>query len=69
VAIVAIAVAGVGLFGSGVRGIVEVDGELAGATGRPAAQDVKRGLGERDDCPERKHRLDRERPRESPPLY
>jgi hypothetical protein len=64
VAILAIAVAGVGLFGTGVRGIVAVDGDLADATGRPAAtQDVKRELGGRDDCPDRKkHRSERERP-------
>jgi hypothetical protein len=66
-----IAVAGVGLFGTGVRGLVEVDGDLADATDRPAVvRDVKRGSGERGDCPDRKkHRFDRERSAERLPLY
>jgi hypothetical protein len=70
VAILAIAVAGVGLFGSGMRGLVEVDGDLADATDRPAVRDVKRELGGRDDCPDRKkHRSERDRPSERLPLY
>jgi hypothetical protein len=57
-AIVAIAVAGVGLFGSGVRGLVQIDGVLADSANRPAAHKVKRELGGRDDCP----RLERPSP-------
>jgi hypothetical protein len=50
-AIGTVAVAGVGLFGTGVHGLVQVDGKLADAAGRPAVHDVKNELGERDDCP------------------
>ncbi|MGH2804604.1 MAG: hypothetical protein ACRDL4_16405 [Thermoleophilaceae bacterium] len=47
-----IAVAGLGLFGTGVRGLAEVDGDLADAAReRPAANEVKRELGGRGDCP------------------
>jgi len=56
VAIGAIAIAGVGLFGTGVHGLVQVDGQLAGAADRPAAHEVKRELGGKDDCPERERR-------------
>jgi hypothetical protein len=53
VAIGTIAVAGVGLFGTGVHGLVQVDGKLADAAGRPAAHEVKNELDSRDDCPDR----------------
>jgi hypothetical protein len=46
-----IAVAGLGLFGTGVHGLVQVDGKLADAAGRPAVQDVKNELESRGDCP------------------
>jgi hypothetical protein len=51
VAILAVAVVGVGLFGTGVRGLTALDGQLADATDRPATHEVKRELGPRDDCP------------------
>jgi hypothetical protein len=55
VAIVAVAVAGLGLFGTGVHGLAQLDGELAdGATTAPT-REVKRELGPRGDCPERDH--------------
>jgi hypothetical protein len=58
VAIVAVAAAGVGLFGTGVRGLTELDGRLAGAV-EPAAQQVegelKRESGRQGDCRWRKH--------------
>jgi hypothetical protein len=63
-AIGAVALGGMGLFGTGVHGLVQVDGELADATGRPAAREVKRELEpKKDDCPwlEREHRFDRRR--------
>lgn len=46
-----IAVAGLGLFGTGVHGLVQVDGKLADAADRPALQDVKNELEPRGDCP------------------
>jgi hypothetical protein len=50
-AIGAIAVAGVGLFGTGVHGLVQVDGKLADAADRPAIHDVRNELGTKGDCP------------------
>lgn len=47
----AVGVAGLGLFGTGVRGLTEVDGQLASATKRPAAHNVRHELEARDDCP------------------
>jgi hypothetical protein len=55
VAILAIAVAGVGLFGTGVRGLTQVDEQLATATERPAAHSVEQDLDGRD-CPWRDER-------------
>jgi hypothetical protein len=52
-AIGTIAVAGVGLFGTGVHGLVQVDGRLADAADRPAVHEVKNELDARDDCPRR----------------
>lgn len=49
--ILSVAVAGLGLFASGVRGLAELDGHLATATEGPAAQQVKQELDARDDCP------------------
>jgi hypothetical protein len=53
-----IAVAGLGLFGTGVHGLVQVDGKLAGAADRPAGHDVRTESGAKGDCPnpERQHR-------------
>jgi hypothetical protein len=50
-AILSLAVAGLGLFASGVRGLTEIDGHLATATQRPATHQVKQELDARDDCP------------------
>lgn len=58
----AIAVAGVGLFGTGVRGLAALDGQLSDSadrsSGRQVEREVKRGV--RDDCPasKRRHRYD-----------
>ncbi|MEA2456430.1 MAG: hypothetical protein QOI45_2692, partial [Thermoleophilaceae bacterium] len=49
-AIVAVAVTGLGLFGTGVRGLTQIDGQLATATKPPATREVKQ-LQVRDDCP------------------
>jgi hypothetical protein len=49
--IVSVAVAGLALFASGVRGLTQIDGHLATATQGPAAQEVKQELPARDDCP------------------
>ena len=46
-----IAVAGLGLFGTGVAGLAQVDGKLADAADRPAAHDVRNELGGKEDCP------------------
>jgi hypothetical protein len=48
---VAVAVAGVGLFGTGVRGLAALDERLADASDRPAVRDVKRKLEPKGDCP------------------
>jgi hypothetical protein len=55
VAILAVAVAGVGLFGTGVRGLTQVDEQLATATDRPAVQ-VRQEIDQRRDCPWRYER-------------
>jgi hypothetical protein len=51
VAIGTVAVAGLGLFGTGVHGLASVDGKLADAADRPAAHQVRNELDARDDCP------------------
>jgi hypothetical protein len=51
VVIVSVAVAGLGLFASGVRGLTEIDGHLATATQGPSTHQVKQELDARDDCP------------------
>jgi hypothetical protein len=53
VAILAVGVAGLGLFGTGVRGLTQVDGQLASAAKRPAVHNVRHDLEARDDCPGR----------------
>ncbi len=50
-AIVAVAAAGLGLFGTGVHGLTQLDGELADGATAPATQQIKRELGPRGDCP------------------
>ena len=50
-AIVAVAAAGLGLFGTGVHGLTRLDGELADGATAPATHEVKRELGPRGDCP------------------
>jgi hypothetical protein len=56
VAIGTIAVAGLGLFGTGVHGLAQVDGKLADAADRPAAKQVRDERGAKGDCrkPERR---------------
>jgi hypothetical protein len=58
VAILSVAVAGLGLFGTGVRGLTQVDDQLASATKRPAAEQVRQ-VEVRDDCPWRDGRDER----------
>jgi hypothetical protein len=55
VAILAVAAAGLGLFGTGVRGLTQVDEQLATATERPATHNVRQELDVRD-CPWRDDR-------------
>jgi hypothetical protein len=51
IAIGTIAVAGLGLFGTGVHGLVQVDGKLADAADRPTIHNVRNERGAKDDCP------------------
>jgi hypothetical protein len=51
VAIGTIAVAGLGLFGTGVHGLAQVDGKLADAADRPAVKQVRDERGSKGDCP------------------
>jgi hypothetical protein len=51
VAIGIAAVAGLGLFGTGVHGLAQVDGKLADAADRPAAKQVRDERGAKGDCP------------------
>jgi hypothetical protein len=51
VAILSVAVAGLGLFATGVRGLTQIDGQLANAAKRPAVHQVRQELDVRDDCP------------------
>ena len=50
-AIGTIAVAGLGLFGTGVHGLTQVDGKLADAAERPAVKQVRDEPGAKSDCP------------------
>jgi hypothetical protein len=45
----ALALAGLGLFGTGVRGLAQVDEQLADSTDRPVTNQVKQELP--GDCP------------------
>ena len=49
--LVAVAVAGLGLFGSGVRGLAQIDDQLATAAKRPATHEVRQEIEVRRDCP------------------
>jgi hypothetical protein len=64
VAIGAIAVAGLGLFGTGVHGLAQVDGRLADAADaadRPAAKQVRNEPAAKGDCPWRERHRSYER--------
>jgi hypothetical protein len=45
-----VAVAGLGLFGTGIHGMTQVDGKLADAADRPAVHRVKDERGAKPDC-------------------
>jgi hypothetical protein len=49
-------VAGLGLFGTGVHGLAQVDGKLADAADRPAAKQVRDERGGKGDCPKPERR-------------
>jgi hypothetical protein len=52
VAILSVALVGLGLFASGVRGLTQIDDHLAVATKSPSTHQVKQELDPpRDDCP------------------
>jgi len=55
-AIGTIAVAGLGLFGTGVHGLTQVDGKLADAAERPAVKQVRDEPGAKGDCPKPERR-------------
>jgi hypothetical protein len=42
---------GFGLFASGVHGLTQLDGQLAGAAKAPRVIEIKRELGPKGDCP------------------
>jgi hypothetical protein len=54
--VVAVGVIGLGLFGTGLRGVTEVDGRLSDAAERPPVRelDVKQEIRAPGDCPARK---------------
>jgi hypothetical protein len=64
-AVIGAAVAGLGLFGTGLRGVTEVDGRLSDAADRPAVPelDVRQEIRAPGDCPGRE-RLDAAPPRD-----
>jgi hypothetical protein len=49
--VLAVAVVGLALFGTGVRGLTQVDDQLASSTERPAVHQVRQELEVRGDCP------------------
>jgi hypothetical protein len=55
-AIGTIAVAGLGLLGTGVHGLTQVDGKLADAAERPAMKQVRDEPGAKGDCPKPERR-------------
>jgi hypothetical protein len=50
-AVLSIACAGLGLFATGVRGLTQLDGDLADAAKVAPTHHVKQELDVRDDCP------------------
>ena len=56
VAIGTIAIAGLGLFGTGVHGLAQVDGKLADAADRPAVKQVRDEPRSKGDCPKPERR-------------
>ena len=51
VVILSVALAGLGLFATGVRGLTEIDGHLATATDPPSTHQIRQALDAPDDCP------------------
>jgi hypothetical protein len=51
VAVLSVAMVGLGLFASGVRGLTQIDDHLALATKNPSTHQVRQELDVRDDCP------------------
>lgn len=68
-AMVVAAVVGLGLFGTGLRGVADVDGRLSEASERPVVRDVdfRQKTRAPGDCPGREHR-DALPPRDELPL-
>jgi hypothetical protein len=62
VALLVVSLAGFGLFASGVHGLTQLDGQLAGAAKAPPTIEIKRELAPKGDCPWREretHRYER----------
>jgi hypothetical protein len=51
VAILVVSLVGFGLFVSGVHGLTQLDGQLAGAAKAPRTIEIRHELGPRGDCP------------------
>ena len=51
VAVLSVALVGLGLFATGVRGLTQIDDHLAVATKGAATHQVRQELDVRDDCP------------------
>ena len=59
IALIGVVLAGLGLFGAGVRGLTQIDGDLAAAAKNPAVHQVRQELDVRRDCPWKDHRDER----------
>jgi hypothetical protein len=62
VLLLVVSVVGFGLFASGVHGLTQLDGQLAGAAKAPRTIEIKREPGPKGDCPWREretHRYER----------
>jgi hypothetical protein len=54
-----VSLVGFGLFASGVHGLTQLDGQLAGAAKAPRVIEIKRELGPNGDCPWRERQMHR----------
>ncbi len=59
IALLGVVLMGLGLFGAGVRGLSQIDGDLAAAAKDPAIHQVKQKIDVRRDCPWRERLSER----------